>query len=96
MGASCIAADWKREPRVAMTHDSVQPLRVWVEDQVTHAPRIFDVVSIDNRGGKASSVWFITANGSVYGWPRLEPNVWNISADAWEITELFIVHRRAK
>ncbi len=90
MGTSCIVADWKREPRIAMTHDSAQPLRVWVEDSSTHAPRMFDVVSINNRGGVASQVWFRTADGSQYGWPRLEPNVWNISADAWEIMELFI------
>jgi hypothetical protein len=87
---NCVAVDWKREPRVAMTHDSGQWLRVWVEDFTTHAPRIFDVTSINIKPSVACQVWFRTADGSWYGWSRLQPGVWDISADAWEITDLVV------
>jgi hypothetical protein len=88
---NCVAADWKREPRIAMTHDSSQWLRVWVEDFTTHASRIFDVTSINIRPGSAAcQVWFKTADGSWYGWSRLQSNVWDISEDAFEITDLVV------
>ena len=90
-GANCIAFDWKREPRTAMTHDSSQPLKVWVEDSGTHDPRLFDVASITVRDTVAIQIWYKAAeDGSWYGWHRLPPGVHDISGWTWEITELAI------
>jgi hypothetical protein len=90
-GANCIALDWKREPRIAMTHDSSQPLRIWVEDNATHAARLFDVASITVRDTVAVQLWYKAAeDGSWYGWHRLAPGVHDISGWTWEITEMVV------
>ncbi len=88
--AKCTAADWKREPRFAAGHTPDHFMRVWVEDRVTHAPRIFDVASIHIRGPADGQVWFRKSDGSWWYWPRLGPGRWNLSAWTWEITDLYI------
>lgn len=87
---SCTAADWKREPRFAAGHEESHFIRVWVEDRVTHDPRVFDVASIRIRGPAAGQVWFRKIDGSWWYWPRLAPGWWNLSAWAWEITDLYV------
>lgn len=87
---SCTAADWKTEPRFAAGHTADHFMRVWVEDRVTHAPRIFDVASIRIRGPMDGEVWFKKSDGGWWYWPRLAPGRWNLSAWAWEITDLYV------
>jgi hypothetical protein len=89
-GGSCVAADWKREPRFAAGHTPDHFMRLWVEDRVTRAPRLFDVVSIVIRGPADAEVWFRKTDGSWWYWPRLGPNNWNLSAWTWEITDLYV------
>lgn len=89
-GSNCVAADWKNEPRVAAGHEAKHFMRVWVEDRVTHQPRIFDVASIRILGPADGEVWFRKADGSWWYWPRLGPGRWNLSAWAWEIRDLYV------
>jgi hypothetical protein len=86
----CVAADWKSEPRFAAGHEEKHFMRIWVEDRVTHDPRIFDVASIRVRGPADAQVWFRKADGSWWYWPRLGPGRWNLSAWTWEITDLYV------
>jgi hypothetical protein len=88
--ASCTAADWKREPRFAAGHTETHFMRLWVEDRVSHAPRVFDVASIRIRGPADGQVWFRKSDGSWWYWPRLGPGQWNLSAWTWEITDLYV------
>lgn len=88
--SSCTAANWKREPRFAAGHTATHFMRVWIDDRVTHLPRIFDVASIRIRGPADGQVWFRKADGSWWYWARLAPGRWNISGWAWEITDLYI------
>lgn len=86
----CVAADWKKEPRFAAGHEEKHFIRVWVDDRVTHDPRIFDIASIRIRGPADAQVWFRKSDGSWWYWPRLGPGRWNLSAWTWEITDLYV------
>jgi len=88
--SSCTPADWKREPRFAAGHDASHFIRVWVEDRVSHAPRLFDVVSIRILGPANGQVWFRKNDGSWWYWPSLAPGWWNLSGWTWEITDLYV------
>lgn len=90
MGGPCVAADWKREPRVAAMHDARHLARIWVDDRVTHAPRIFDVASIFVRGTVAAEVWFQKNDGSWWVWRSLSPGRWDLSEYANDIRGLYI------
>ncbi|UCE88820.1 MAG: hypothetical protein JSW10_10925 [Pseudomonadota bacterium] len=89
-GGGCVAADWKNEPRFAAGHEPKHFMRLWVEDRVTHQPRMFDVASIRIRGPADGEVWFRKLDGSWWYWPRLGPGRWNLSAWTWEITDLYV------
>lgn len=88
--ASCTPAEWADEPRFAAAHDSKHFIRLWVEDRISHEPRIFDVASIRIRGPADAEVWYRKEDGSWWYWPRLGPGRWNLSAWAWEITGLYL------
>ena len=89
-GSGCVAADWKKEPRFAAGHEPTHFMRVWVEDRVTHDPRSFDVASIRILGPADGQVWFKKTDNSWWYWPRLTPGRWNLSAWAWDITDLYV------
>lgn len=89
-GGTCVAADWKREPRVAAMHDARHLARIWIDDRVTHLPRIFDVASIRVRGTVAAEVWFRKNDGSWWVWRSLAPGRWDLSAYANDIQGLYI------
>lgn len=86
----CTAADWKREPRFAAGHTADHFMKVWIEDRVTHEPRIFDVASIRVRGTASAEIWFQKSDGSWWYWPSLAPNRWNLSAYTVDIRALYV------
>jgi hypothetical protein len=88
--ASCTPADWANEPRFVAGHEPKHFIHLWVEDRVSHDPRIFDVASIRIRGPADAEVWYHKDDGSWWYWPRLAPGRWNLSAWAWEITGLYV------
>lgn len=89
-GSSCVAADWKTEPRYAAGHTSEHFMKVWVEDRVTHEPRIFDVASIRVRGSVPAEIWFQKDDGSWWFWASLAPRRWNLSEHAVNIRALYV------
>jgi hypothetical protein len=89
-GGTCVAADWKNEPRFVSGHEPSHFIRLWVEDRVTHDPRSFDIASIRIRGPADGQVWFRKTDGSWWYWPRLAPGRWNLSAWTWDITDLYL------
>lgn len=89
-GSGCVPADWKREPRFAAGHAPDHFMKVWVEDRVTHQPRVFDIASIRVRGPMSAEIWFQKIDGSWWVWRSLAPNRWDISAYAFDIQGLYI------
>lgn len=89
-GGSCIAADWKNEPRFAAGHTPDHLMHIWVEDRVTHQPRVFDVASIRVRGTMNAQIWFRKSDGQWFYWPSLAPGRWNLSGYTWNITDVMI------
>lgn len=89
-GSVCTPADWKREPRFAAGHAEDHLIKVWIEDRVTHEPRIFDIASIRVRGPAAAEVWFQKSDGSWWYWPSLAPKRWNLSEYTWDIRALYV------
>jgi hypothetical protein len=89
-GDSCVAADWKNEPRFVAGHTADHFIRIWVADRVSHMPRSFHIASIRIRGPADGEVWFRKTDGTWWYWPRLGPGRWNLSAWAWHITDLYV------
>jgi hypothetical protein len=89
-GSGCTAADWKHEPRFAAGHTSDHFMKVWIEDRVTHDPRIFDIASIRVRGPAAAEIWFQKSDNSWWYWPSLAANRWNLSAYTVDIKALYV------
>jgi hypothetical protein len=76
--SDCTPADWKREPRVAATHDGNQWLKIWIGDRVTNEPRIFDIASIRIRGSRNAQIWFQSEDGVWWHWSSLPPGRWGL------------------
>jgi hypothetical protein len=89
-GGVCVPADWKREPRSAAGHTEDHLMKVWIDDRVTHAPRIYDVVSIRVLGPAPAQIWFQKEDGSWWYWPSLAPGRWNLSAYTHDIRALYV------
>jgi len=87
---SCTAADWKHEPRFAAGHTEDHFMRVWIDDRVTHDPRIFDIASIYVRGPASAEIWFQKSDGSWWYWSSLAPGRWNLSAYTYDIKGLYV------
>lgn len=88
--SACTAADWKREPRFAAGHSEDHFIKVWVEDRVSGAPRIFDIASIRVRGPASAEIWFQKEDGSWWFWPSLDARRWNLSEHAFNIRALYV------
>jgi hypothetical protein len=88
--ASCTAADWRHEPRFVAGHTADHMIKVWIEDRVSHDPRIFDIASIRVRGPAAAEIWFQKDDGSWWFWSSLGPGKWNLSDYTFDIRALYV------
>ncbi len=79
VGGVCTTPDWRREPRVLNTHDSVQWIKIAVETPFTAVPKVFDMPRIRVGGTQPVQLWFRTTSGQWWYWPSLGPNNWNLS-----------------
>lgn len=87
---SCAPANWKREPRFVSSHTAEHLIHIWVEDQETHKPRIFELASIHIKGAMSARIWYKKSDGKWYFWSTLAPGRWNLSGYLWDITDVMI------
>ncbi len=90
VGDDCIAADWIHEPRTLGTHGKDHWIKIWMEDRVTHQPRVFDMPIIRVTGTEPIQFWFRKSNGSWWYWSNLAPNPWLVGGWVYDVTEVRI------
>jgi hypothetical protein len=90
VGDDCVAADWIHEPRTLGTHGKDHWIKIWMEDRVTHQPRVFDMPIIRVTGTEPIQFWFRKSNGSWWYWSNLAPNPWLVGGWVFDVTEVRI------
>lgn len=90
VGDDCLAADWIHEPRKLGTHGKDHWIKIWMEDRVTHLPRVFDMPIIRVEGTQPIQFWFRKVDGSWWYWSNLAPNPWLVGGWVREVTEVRI------
>lgn len=98
VAGSCIPADWDHEPRWLETRNVNPVISVWVEGMrslgpllqfrwTSTGPRLFDLVSFNNRGWKNITLQVKWYDGNWYEWPDLGRGVHDVSWWAYWILE---------
>jgi hypothetical protein len=90
VGDNCMAADWIHEPRELGTHGKDHWIKIWMEDRVTHTPRVFDMPVIRVVGTEPIQFWFRRTDGSWWYWSSLAPNPWLVGSWVRDVTEVRI------
>lgn len=90
VGDDCLAADWIHEPRKLGTHGKDHWIKIWMEDRVTHLPRVFDMPIIRVEGTQPIQFWFRKVDGSWWYWSNLAPNPWLVGGWVRDVTEVRI------
>ncbi|GMV48560.1 MAG: hypothetical protein NBKEAIPA_03385 [Nitrospirae bacterium] len=90
VGNGCVAADWIHEPRTLGTHAKDHWIKIWMEDRVTHQPRVFDMPIIRVAGTEPIQFWFRKNDGSWWYWSNLAPNPWLVGGWVYDVTEVRI------
>lgn len=90
-GTNCIPANWGEEPRILQSHVQDHWIKIWMEDRVTHQPRVFDLSRISVGGDKPIRLWFKRTDGSWWCWNQLDPRTrWNLKQWAHDLVEVRI------
>jgi hypothetical protein len=88
-GSACIPANWGSEPRYLQSHLPDHWIKIWMEDRVTHQPRVFDLPEIYVSGDKAIQFWFKRTDGSWWCWQELGPRKrWKLEEWAHDLIEV--------
>ena len=90
VGDDCVAADWIHEPRTLGAHGKDHWIKIWMEDRVTHQPRVFDLPIIRVTGTEPIQFWFRKTDGSWWYWSDLAPNPWLVGGWVYDVTEVRI------
>jgi hypothetical protein len=87
----CVPANWGSEPRYLQSHLPDHWIKVWMEDRVTHQPRVFDLSEIHVSGDKAIQFWFKRTDGTWWCWRELGPRKrWKLANWAHDLIEVRI------
>ena len=90
VGDHCVAADWVHEPRTLGTHGKDHWIKIWMEDRVSHQPRVFDMPVIRVTGTEPIQFWFKKSNGTWWYWSNLAPNPWLVGGWVQDVVEVRI------
>lgn len=89
--ASCPVVDWSEERRVMNSHVLDHWIKIWLEDRVSHAPRVFDLPWIWVAGDQPIQFWFKKTDGSWWYWSELNHStIWNVSKWVHDVVEVRI------
>lgn len=90
-GGGCVAADWRHEDRILQSHTQDHWIKIWLEDRVTHTPRVFDIPYIWVAGDKPIKFYFKKTDGSWWVWNKLDPGfIWFLGNWAFNVMEVRI------
>lgn len=90
-GSNCLPVNWGAEPRYLQSHWQDHWIKVWMEDRVSHQPRVFDMSEIYVGGTEPIQFWFKRADGTWYCWRELGPRKrWRIKQWAHDMVEVRI------
>jgi hypothetical protein len=88
-GSACIPANWGSEPRYLQSHLPDHWIKIWMEDRVTHQPRVFDLPEIYVSGDKPIQFWFKRTDGTWWCWRELGPRKrWKLAKWAHDLIEV--------
>lgn len=90
-GSECVPANWGAEPRILQSHVQDHWVKVWLEDRVTHVPKVFDMSEIYVGGDVPIQLWFKRTDGTWHCWKELGPGTrWKLKQWAHDLVEVRI------
>jgi len=88
-GSDCQLVNWGSEPRYLQSHVKDHWISIWLEDRVTHKPKVFDLTQIYVSGDQPIQFWFKRTDGGWWCWKELAPkNRWNLKKWAHDLIEV--------